>query len=236
MTTLSRRGFVKAGAALSVLGGACGARAVAGPAGDLRCGQDFGPGPAVADRLDQGPFGIEQDEGWYTVETTTPAPGLVRNFGLGLMGYTWEENGPALAVREGRQTLEEAVEAIARLPFVDVLYVRCDWRDVQRRPGRLDRHPVWAATFDAARRHGLRVGFRVQLSNPEIQPQQLALPEFLQQRIPLVTLERRRGRPGPGRVEPRYDHPAFQEGEVEGAAGTNGVKYRFPAVKHHAGP
>jgi len=206
VTRVSRRGFVKAGAALSVLGGA---RAAAGPAAPLGPGQDWGAGPAAADRLDQGPFGIEQDEGWYTIETTTPAPGLVRNFGLGLMGYTWEENGPALAVREGRETLEQAVEAIARLPFVDLLYIRCDWRDVQSRPGRLDRHPVWAATFDAARRHGLRVGFRVQLSNPEIQPRRLALPDFLQQRIPLVTLERRGGRPGPRRVEPRYDHPEF---------------------------
>jgi hypothetical protein len=201
---IGRRGFVKAGAALSVLGGLKGAQAIAWE------GPDFGPGPPVADRLDQGPFGIAQDEGWYTVETTTPASGFVGNFGLGLVGYTWEENGPALDVREGRATLDEAVEEIARLPFVDVLYIRCDWRDVQSRPGRLDKHPVWATTFDAARRHGLRVGFRIQLSNPEIQPKRLALPDFLQPRIPLVSLERRGGRTGPKRVEPRYDHPEFQ--------------------------
>ena len=194
---ISRRGFVKAGAAFSALRG-------------VGLGADSGPGPAVAGRLDQGPFGIAQDEGWYTVETTTAASGLVRNFGLGLVGYTWEENGPALDVREGRTALEPAVEALASLPFVDLLYIRCDWRDVQSRPGRLDLHPVWAATRDAARRHGLRFGFRVQLSNPEIQPERLALPDFLQPRVPLVTLERRGGRPGPRRVEPRYDHPEFQ--------------------------
>ena len=194
---ISRRGFVKAGAAFSALRG-------------VGLGADSAPGPAVAGRLDQGPFGIAQDEGWYTVETTTAASGLVRNFGLGLVGYTWEENGPALDVREGRTALEPAVEALASLPFVDLLYIRCDWRDVQSRPGRLDLHPVWAATRDAARRHGLRFGFRVQLSNPEIQPERLALPDFLQPRVPLVTLERRGGRPGPKRVEPRYDHPEFQ--------------------------
>ncbi len=185
---------MKAGAGLSLLGALDPVRADA---------------PSVADRLDQGPFGIAQDAGWYTIATTTPAKGLVRNFGLGLMGYTWEENGPALAVREGRASLEDAVEAIARLPFVDVLYIRCDWRDVQSQPGRLDKHPVWAATFAAARRHGLRVGFRVQLSNPDIEPERLALPDFLQARIPLVTLERRGGRPGEKRIEPRYDHPEF---------------------------
>jgi hypothetical protein len=187
-----RREFVKAGAALSLLG------------------QEFGAGPPAADRLNQGPFGIEQDEGWYTIETTTASREPVRNFGVGLVGYTWEENGPALAVRNGTATLEQAVDALASLPFVDVLYIRCDWRDVQSRPGRLDLHPVWKATEGAARRHGLRVGFRVQLSNPEIQPQRLAIPDFLQARVPLVTLKRRGGRPGPKRVEPRYDDPGFQ--------------------------
>src|SRR6185436_5260987 len=201
---ISRRDFVKAGAALSVFAGGLGRSAAAA---DEPSGL---PAPPVAERLDQGPFGIEQDEGWYTVFTTTAMTGHVRNFGLGLIGYTWEENGPALAVREGRQTLDEAVEAIAALPLVDALYIRCDWRDVQRRPGRLDLHPVWAATRDAARRHGLRFGFRVQLSNPEIQPDRLALPDFLQPRVPLVPLRRRGGKPGPKRVEPRYDDPEFQ--------------------------
>jgi hypothetical protein len=199
-----RREFVKAGAALALIGGRGGAAAHA---------ED--PAPSAADRLDQGPFGIEQDEGWYTIETTTAAVGLVRNFGLGLVGYTWEENGPALAARGGTATLEQAVERLATLPLVDVLYIRCDWRDVQSRPGRLDLSPVWAATFDAARRHGLRVGFRVQLSNPEIQPARLALPDFLQSKVPLATLKRRHGRPGPPRVEPRYDHPEFQRAFAE---------------------
>jgi hypothetical protein len=171
-------------------------------------GHDFGPGPKVADRLNQGPFGIDQDEGWYTIETTTASAEPTRNFGMGLVGYTFEENGPSLAVREGKESLEAAVEKLATLPFVDLLYIRCDWRDVQSRPGRLDFHPVWALTLDAAKRHGLRVGFRVQLSNPETQPAQLALPDFLQAQVPLVTI-RRPVAGSPDRVEPRYDHPEF---------------------------
>jgi hypothetical protein len=201
-----RRQFLKAGAALAAVGPAL-ARAAVPP--HLWQGHDFGPGPAVHDRLDQGPFGIEQDEGWFTIATTTPAAAHVRNPGLGLVGYTWEENGPSLAARAGERTLEQSVEALASLPFVDVLYIRCDWRDVQTRPGRLDLHPVWALTREAARRHGLRFAFRVQLSNPEIQPAKLAMPDFLQPKVPLVTI-RSRSRRGPERVEPRYDHPEFQ--------------------------
>jgi hypothetical protein len=205
---VGRRTFVKAGAALAAMSGFSDAASADVP-DHLWQGYDFGSGPHVRDRLNQGPFGIEQDEGWYTIETTTPSETLVRNFGLGLVGYTWEENGPALAVREGRERLESAIEALAGLPFVDVLYIRCDWRDVQTRPGRLDLGPVWPLTLEAARRHGLRVGFRVQLSNPEFQPGRLALPDFLQTKIPLVTIRRPRGE-GPPRVEPRYDHPEFQ--------------------------
>jgi hypothetical protein len=201
-----RRQFLKAGAALAAVGPAL-ARADEEP--HLWQGHDFGPGPAVAERLDQGPFGVEQDEGWYTIATTTPSNERVPNPGLGLVGYTWEENGPSLAARAGEQSLEESVEALAALPFVDVLYIRCDWRDVQGRPGRLDLHPVWALTRGAARRRGLRVAFRVQLSNPEIQPAKLALPDFLQPKVPLVTVRSRTAR-GPQRVEPRYDHPEFQ--------------------------
>jgi len=198
-----RREFIKAGAALSLLSGRREAEAAPPPA------------PLAADRLDQGPFGIEQDGGWYTVATTTPSSTSLRNYGTGLVGYTWEENGPALAVRRGAARLEDAVEALARLPFVDVLYIRCDWRDVQSRPGRLDLAPVWAVTLDAARRHGLRVAFRIQLSNPEIQPERLALPDFLQTKVPLVPLRRRGGKAGPKRVEPRYDDPEFQRAFAE---------------------
>jgi hypothetical protein len=202
-----RRDFLKAGAAI----------AAAAPLGAARAdvpvhrwdGYDFGPGPEVKDRLNQGPFGIEQDEGWYTIEATTPSDAFVRNFGLGLVGYTWEEGGPALAARAGTSTLEREVEKLARLSFVDVLYIRCDWRDVQSRPGRLDLHPVFSLTRDAARRHGLRWAFRVQLSNPEPQPARLSLPDFVRDRVPLVTI-RSRSRRGPDRLEPRYDHPEFQ--------------------------
>jgi hypothetical protein len=175
-------------------------------------GYDFGPGPAVADRLNQGPFGIDQDEGWFTIAATTPSDQPIRNWGLGLVGYTWEENGPSLAARRGAETIEQHVENLSSLPFVDVLYIRCDWRDVQTRPGKLDLHPIWKLTFDAAKRRGLRVAFRVQLSNPEIQPDKLSLPDFLRDRVPLAKIGKlRRNGTEFDAVEPRYDHPEFQK-------------------------
>ena len=180
-------------------------------------GYDFGSFFPAKDRLDQGPFDIDQDQGWQTVLYTTASERPLRNPGLGLVGYTWEEGGPSVAARKHQQSLEDHVEKMASLPFVDVLYIRCDWRNVQKQAGRLDLDPVWELTLDAAKRHGLRVAFRIQSSNTVFQPQQLALPEFLQSRIPLVKIgpmgkhggsELSAGSAGSW-IEPRYDHPEY---------------------------
>jgi hypothetical protein len=171
--------------------------------------------PRNPHRLDQGPFDIDQDEGWRTVLYTTPSELPVRNPGLGLVGYIWEENGPSLAAREGTETIEQHVERMASLPFVDVLYIRCDWKHVQSEPGRLNLAPFWQLTLDAAKRHRLRVAFRVQLSNPESQPEKLALPDFLIPRVPLVKIGKIPRKPDGQYLEPRYDHPEFQKAFAE---------------------
>jgi hypothetical protein len=126
------------------------------------------------------------------------------------VGYTWQESGPALAVRRGAETLEKAIEKLASLPFVDDLYIRCDWRDIQKRPGKLDLSPVWKLTFDAARTYNLRVGFRVMLSNTAVQPKHLSLPDFLRSRVPVVDIGRSRNS-NFDYFEPQYDSPAFQK-------------------------
>src|SRR4026208_630353 len=189
---MRRRSFIKAGAAVSLATALRNVRA-----------------QEVPDRLNQGPFGIEQDEGGYTVLVTSQSLKPVKNYGLGLVGYTWEEGGPSLAARAGTETLEQHVEKIASLPFVDVLYRLGDWRYVQTNRGKLSLHPVFKLTLDAARRHNLRVAFRIQMSNTEGQPGRLALPEFVQKQVPLVEIGTTYGVKDDF-VEPRYDHPRFQ--------------------------
>lgn len=203
---MDRRNFIKSGAALTFTSGLASGH---GPDVQFETRCSDVPEPLVSDRLNQGPFGIEQDEGWYTVLVTSPSNKPVKNYGLGLVGYTWEEGGPSQAARKGLETLEQHVEKLSSLSFVDVLYIRCDWRDVQTRPGRLDLHPVFKLTLDAAKLHNQRVGFRIQMSNTEGQPGRLALPDFLQKQVPLVKIGKTYGSQAEF-VEPRYDHPAFQ--------------------------
>jgi len=205
---MHRRNFIKAGAALAMMNG-LGAGITQQVPSRTWNDYDFPYPPASADRLNQGPFGIEQDEGWYTVLVTSQSDQPVRNYGLGLIGYSWEEGGPSLAARQGTETLEKHIENLSSLPFVDVLYIRCDWRNVQTEPGRLDLHPVFKLTLDAAKRRNLKVGFRIQMSNTEFQPTRLALPDFLQKKVPLVKIGKTYGSDFQF-VEPRYDHPSFQ--------------------------
>ena len=207
----NRRNFLKAAGAGALLGAGLGPAALrADVPVHLWQGYDFGCGPAPKDRLDQGPFGLDQDEGWRNIANTTPSKERIRNFGLGLVGYTWEEGGPSLAARKGQETLERHVEKLASLPFVDILYIRCDWRDIQTQSGKLDFSPVWKLSLDAAKTYGQRVGFRIQLSSPNIQPKNIALPDFLRDRVPLVNIGGQ-DRFGYDCMEPRYDHPEFQK-------------------------
>ena len=214
---MRRRDFLKAGAALAGTGNLIASRPMWADVQDhMWEGYDFGC-PKVTNRLDQGPFGVTQDQGWFTIFSTQPSREHIRNFGTGFVGYTWEENGPALPVQCKQEMLEQAVEKMASLPFTDVLYIRCDWRDVQTSPGKLQLAPVWEATWDAAKRHNLGVGFRIQLSSPNIQPQKLSLPDFLKDKVPVVNIghKSKAHRVDFDFYEPRYDSPEFQKAFTE---------------------
>jgi hypothetical protein len=74
---MRRRDFFQTGAAVA---GACmllPKHALADVPDHLWQGYDFGS-PQVSNRLNQGPFGISQDEGWYTIFSTTPSRKHIR--------------------------------------------------------------------------------------------------------------------------------------------------------------
>lgn len=75
-------------------------------------------------------------------------------------------------------------------------------------------NPIWKLTFEAARRYGLRVGFRIQMSSPEIQPLHLSVPDFIAEKVPYVKIGRGRDKKTGDSfdlLEPRYDHPVFMK-------------------------
>src|SRR5689334_16553899 len=128
---MHRRSFLKAGGSLALLASARGYPAAV----HNFDGYDFGPGPKVADRLYQGPFPADRFAGWQVVMATTASRDVIRGFGMGLITYLCDEVGPPATPGE---SLGKSLENLARFPLGSKLYLRVNWRDVQRRPGRLD--------------------------------------------------------------------------------------------------
>src|SRR5687768_4521519 len=98
-------------------------------------GYDFGKGPIITDRLNQGPFPSYKPEevvpGADVIMATTPSNVRVSNYGMGLTTYLCDEAGPA---KNQKETLETSLEKLISLSLGDVLYIRLDWRDIQRKP------------------------------------------------------------------------------------------------------
>ena len=107
------------------------------------------------------------------------------------------------------ESLEKSLEKLVKYSLGDQLYIRLDWRDIQSKPGSLDLCEHWKIAFDLARQYNKRIGFRVQLMSPVIEPQ--SMPDFLLDKVPLykVGTTNEIGIPGKVHYAPQYDHPAF---------------------------
>ena len=208
---MKRRTFLKsAGAAALAAGLTRPARAFV-PAHNWH-GYDFGSGPVVSNRLNQGPFPIYAPEEVVpdssVIMTTTPSKKPLSNFGMGLVTYVCDEAGPP---RKEGATTAALIEELAAMPLGDKLYIRLDWRDIQSRPGRLDFCDHWKITFEMAEKYNKRVGLRIQLMSPVIEPH--SAPDFVAEKTPMVRLGTTNeiGLPGKVHYAPRYDNPRFME-------------------------
>jgi hypothetical protein len=221
---MRRRDFLKTGAVLAATA-------------DLATGQsqgfvkahnwgnyDFGSGPTVTDRLNQGPFPqyppdavIPTDD---VVMTTTSTEEVVPNYGKGLITYITADSGTEEIKSDN---IPQAIEDLVRFPLGQQLYIRPTWREVQPRPGRLELPDYVKLIFDLAKKNNKRVGLRIQMSAPDYK-REPALPDFVLDKVPTVELipdekERKaaaRFMENPySRYQPRFDHPFFQQAFAE---------------------
>jgi len=119
---------------------------------------DFGPGPLVADRLNQGPFPqyrpdavIPTDD---VVMTTTSSEGAVPNYGKGLVTYITADSGTEEIKSDN---IPQAIEDLVRFPLGQQLYIRPTWREMQPRPGRLEMPDYVKLVFELAKKNNKRV-------------------------------------------------------------------------------
>ncbi len=181
---------------------------------------DFGGGPVVKDRLNQGPFPNYEPEAVApnsdVVMITTPSNKILKNFGMGLTVYISGDIGPP---RIKGEKLEKSIEDLIKLPFVQKIYIRLNWREIQKQKSKLEFPDYWKITFDIAKQYDKRIGFRIMLENPDIP--ELGVPDFLIDKIPYIRLN---GEWSNASTEirrkkehklPRYDHPEYQKAFVE---------------------
>jgi len=122
---------------------------------------DFGSGPPVGDRLNQGPFPQYAPEALIptddVVMTTTPSEEVVPNYGKGLITYITADSGTDEIKSDN---IPQAIEDLVRFPLGQQLYIRPTWREVQPRPGRLEFPDYVKLIFDLAKKNNKRVGLR----------------------------------------------------------------------------
>jgi hypothetical protein len=218
---MQRRDFLKSTVAVAVAAELGIGKAQAKVAAHNWINYDFGSGPPVADRLNQGPFPqyppdalIPADD---VVMTTTPSEDVVPNYGKGLVTYITADMG---ADEIKSDNIPRAIEELVQFPLGEQLYIRPTWREVQPRPGRLELPDYVKLVFALAKAHNKRVGFRVQMCAPDY-THAAALPDFVLDKVPKVDLvlsdqenaaEAKRYLQNPhGRYQPRYDDPFFQQ-------------------------
>ena len=85
------------------------------------------------------------------------------------------------------ETLEKSLEDLVKIPFTQKIYIRPNWREVQKNPGKLYFPDWWQITFDLAKRYNKRVGFRIMLENPDYP--EPGMPEFLVAKVPYLKLK-----------------------------------------------
>lgn len=166
--------------------------------------------PPITDRLDQVSFttygrrATAPDN--YLVMVTSPSNVQISNFGMGMVTYMCDEVGPP-KVQPGK--LYDAMEALARWPLGDKLYLRVDWRDIQKQKGKLEFPEHWKMTFELAKKYNKRIGLRIQLMSPVIEGH--SMPDFLVNKVPLIKLGTTDeiGIPGKVHYAPRYDDENF---------------------------
>ena len=182
---------------------------------------DFGSGPTVTDRLNQGPFPqyppdavIPTDD---VVMTTTPTDDVVPNYGKGLVTYITADMGTEEIKSDN---IPQAIEDLVKFPLGQQLYIRPTWREIQPKPGHLELPEYLKQVFALSKQTGKRIGLRVQMCAPDY-THAPALPDFVLEKVPKVDLvltdqkekasaQRYLDNPH-SRYQPRYDDPFFQQ-------------------------
>lgn len=142
---------------------------------------------------EKGLFIPEKGARYEQIAYFKPYQGHIHNPGMGIIsmaisdhmvtGYTPQERAENDRKRPFRLT-EKMLEEVTALPYIDNLYIRVGWNDVQKEKGRLSLLSEFEMAVEAAQRAGISWGFRIMQASPS-NPREHLLPDFLADRLPM---------------------------------------------------
>ena len=161
-------------------------------------GYNFGQGPEVKDRLNQGPFPTYPPENFFggqAFQYTTSGNQVINCYGMGLTTYISGDHD-APAVPPGK-TLDKVIDELVSFSPSTKLYIRPCWKTLQKRQGRLDFDDYVKITLEKAAKYNKRIGFRVNWDVPQQYPRDpkvapdytLFLPDYVLQKVPMTPME-----------------------------------------------
>ena len=134
-----------------------------------------------------------------------PADGSVPNPGMGVSGYVHSDHMYAAYTEEEVQRARRlpplaldraAFDRFIELPYLDNLYLRYDWRDLQKEKGKLHLPEDWKWTLEACERRGKRWSFRI-MNCTKGSMRENSMPDFLQGKLKMVRYWNDPGTRGP---------------------------------------
>ncbi len=134
-----------------------------------------------------------------------PAEGAVPNPGMGINGYTLTDHmHVGYTETEWNRTqglppmpLEKATfDKMLKLPYVDNLYIRVEWRDIQKQQGKLEFPDVWNWVLEAAEKYGKHWSFRIMNCSPHSMAK-YGVPDFLKDKLKMIPYWHNDNVPGP---------------------------------------
>ena len=218
---MNRRGFLKAGAGTA--GAAVSAAGLKAAVPEHNWEKyDWGAGPEVKDRLYQGPFpqyppgrGGSRQRRRHGHHAFDGDRSELRHGSRRLCFRRHRDR------REFRARRSKSRSKIwSRSPSLRKIYIRPNWREVQKQPGRLDFPDWWQITFELARQYNKRVGFRIMLENPDFP--EPGMPEFLMEKVPYVKLKGEwKGNPLETRYRKEHRDAALRSPGLSGCVSEN---------------
>lgn len=123
--------------------------------------------------------------------------GHIHNPGMGIISMAisdhmvtgYNEPDRERADRERPFTVtREMLREVNKLPYIDNIYIRVGWNDIQKEAGRLALSPLFEMAVEEAKKAGKSWGFRIVQCSPS-NPSKHLIPDFLEDKIQLVPMQ-----------------------------------------------